>query len=80
MSPVVVPQSGVADLTALVRGRIATGAPVEEIAYVDMPLWFYAQLDLDRPVEAVFRSARAMLAVYADGDRVLRSVPAAFQA
>lgn len=65
-----------ADLASQVRQRMAAGAPVEEITYTDMPLWFYAELDLDRPLAALFRSATALLAIYQDGGRVLRAIPA----
>lgn len=73
-------QSGTADLTAQVRERIAAGAPVAEVEYADLPMWFFAEVDLDRPVAAVFRSDTAVLAVYADGGRLLRGVPAAYRA
>lgn len=65
-----------ATLTEGVRSRIEAGARVQEIEFVDMPFWFLQHLDITRRVDAVFKSRHALLAVYADGGRVLRSIPA----
>lgn len=60
-----------ANLTEKIRSRIAEGAPVWEVAVSDMPVWLAGEVG-ERPVQAVFQSEHAAVAVLQTGRAVVR--------
>lgn len=75
MDRVRTPGQGTCGLAQRVRERMAAGAAIAEVCLEDLPMWFAGQLDPGRPLAGLFRSPYALLAVYADGGRLLRAIP-----
>ncbi len=63
-------------LVAKVRGQIAQGAPIKELALEDMPVWLFRRIDHRQAVGHTFISREAALVVYTDGSRLLARIPA----
>ncbi len=71
MSLVLAATEVAAELTTKIRSRMSEGAPVWEPAAEDVPAWFSAEVGT-APVQAVFQSVNALVAVLENGQTIVR--------